>query len=125
VIDVKGFSTLPGDVLVAVDSAGTQYGEVLGRPGAERLQAAAAAMFGASPPALETVTIAIHGKDIAEIGLSCGGQAEVLLQPVSTIPEVFWDLLAARAPAGLLTRIQGPDAGPAAMVADPHGPSWG
>ena len=125
VIDVKGFSTLPGDVLVAVDSAGTQYGEMLGRPGAERLQAAAAAMFGAGPPGLETVTIAIHGKDVAEIGLSCGGQAEVLLQPVSTIPGVLWELLAARAPAGLLTRIQGPDAGPAAMVVDRHGQSWG
>jgi xanthine dehydrogenase accessory factor len=125
VIDVKGFSTLPGDLLVAVDSAGTQYGEVLGRPGAERLQAAAAAMFGAAAPGLETVTIAIHGKDIAEVGLSCGGQAEVLLQPVSTIPEMFWELLAARTPAALLTRIEGPGAGPAALVVDRNGQSWG
>jgi xanthine dehydrogenase accessory factor len=126
VIDVKGFSTLPGDVLVAVDTAGTQYGEVLGRPGAARLQAAAAAMFAAGgPPRLETVSIAIHGKDVAEVGLSCGGQAEVLLQPVVAIPDAFWELLALRAPAALLTRIEGSTAGPAAMVVDRDGQHWG
>jgi xanthine dehydrogenase accessory factor len=122
---VKGFSTLPGDVLVAVDSDGTQYGEVLGRPGAEQLQAAAAAMFAAGASGLETLTIAIHGKEVAEVGLSCGGQAELLLQPVATIPGMFWELLAGRAPAALLTRIQGPGAGPGAMVVDRDGQSWG
>ena len=125
VIDVKGFSTLPGDVLVAVDSDGTQYGEVLGRPGAERLQAAAAAMFAAGTSSLETLTIGIHGKEVAEVGLSCGGQAELLLQPVATIPEMFWELLAGRAPVALLTRIQGPGAGPGAVVVDRDGQSWG
>jgi xanthine dehydrogenase accessory factor len=126
VIDVKGFSTLPGDVLVAVDAAGRQYGEVLGRPGAERVQAAAAAMFaGDGEPRLETVTVAIHGKEVAEVGLSCGGQAELLLQPVATIPEMLWELLARRAPAALLTRIEGATAGPAAMVVDRDGRNWG
>ena len=125
VIDVKGFSTLPGDVLVAVDSDGTQHGQVLGRPGAEQLQAAAAAMFAAGASGLETLTIAIHGKEVAEVGLSCGGQAELLLQPVATIPEMFWELLAGRAPVALLTRIEGPGAGPGAMVVDRDGQSWG
>jgi xanthine dehydrogenase accessory factor len=126
VIDVKGFSTLPGDVLIAVDAAGRQYGEVLGRPGAERVQAAAAAMFArGGAPRLETVTVAIHGKEVAEVGLSCGGQAELLLQPVATIPDVFWELLASRAPVALLTRIEGATAGPAAMVVDRGGQNWG
>jgi xanthine dehydrogenase accessory factor len=126
VIDVKGFSTLPGDVLVAVNAAGRQYGEVLGRPGAERVQAAAAAMFaGGGAPRLETVTVAIHGKEVAEVGLSCGGQAELLLQPVATIPDMLWELLASRAPAALLTRIEGATAGPAALVVDRDGRNWG
>jgi xanthine dehydrogenase accessory factor len=125
VIDVKGFSTLPGDVLVAVDSTGTQHGEMLGRPGAERLRTAAAAMLAAGAPGLETLTISIHGQEVAEVGLACGGQAELLLQPASTIPAELWELLAARAPAALLTRIQGPGAGPAAQVVDRDGQSWG
>jgi xanthine dehydrogenase accessory factor len=125
VIDVKGFSTLPGDVLVAVDSAGRQYGEVLGRPGAEQLQVAAAALLATGPPGLDTVTIAIHGKDVAEVGLSCGGQAQLLLQPASAIPEVLWELLAGRAPVALVTRIEGAGAGPAAVVVDRDGQTWG
>ena len=126
VVDVKGFSTLPGDVLVSVDAAGVQHGELLGRPGAERLQAAAAALLGrGGTPGLETVTISIHGPEIAEIGLACGGQADVLLQPVAAIPATLWDLLADRAPVALLTRIAGPGAGPAAIVVDRDGQSWG
>jgi xanthine dehydrogenase accessory factor len=126
VIDVKGFSTLPGDVLVAVDAAGKQYGDLLGRPGAERLQSAASALLATgAEPGLRSVTIAIHGKDIAEVGLSCGGQAEVLLQLVASIPDMFWDLLAARAPAALVTCIGGPGAGPAALVVDRDGQHWG
>jgi xanthine dehydrogenase accessory factor len=98
---------------------------MLGRPGAARLRAAAGAMFAAGVPGLESVTISIHGQDVAEVGLSCGGQAEVLLQPVSAIPSVLWDLLADRAPAALLTCIAGPAAGPAAMVVDRAGRTWG
>lgn len=125
VVDIKGFSTLPGDGLVAIDDRGTQYGDILGRPGAERLQAAASALLAGGPPRLETVTVAIHGKEVEEIGLACGGQADVLLQPVASIPGQLWDLLAARAPAALLTRIEGPGAGPAALVVDRDGGAWG
>lgn len=125
VVDVTGFSTLPGDELVAIDAAGSRYGDLLGRPGAERLEAAASAMFAAGLSGLETVTIEIHGKEVAEIGLSCGGRADVLLQSVGAIPETLWDLLASRAPAALMTRIEGPTAGPAAMVVDRDGRTWG
>jgi xanthine dehydrogenase accessory factor len=125
VIDVKGFSTLPGDGLVAIDSAGTQYGDILGRPGSARLRAAAATMLSDAAPRLETVTIAIKDKDVEEIGLACGGQAEVLLQPVASVPSELWDLMASRASVALLTRIEGSGAGPAALVVDREGRTWG
>jgi len=125
VVGVKGFSTLPGDELILVDAAGGYYGDLLGRPGAEQLQAAASAVFAAGRPGLETVTIQIHGKDVAEVGLSCGGQADVLLQPVAAIPEVLWDLLGSRAPVALVTRIAGTGAGPDAMIVDRSGRTWG
>ncbi len=89
VIDVKGFSTLPGDGLVAIDETGTQYGDILGRPGSARLRAVAETMLSGPTPGLETVTISIHDKDVAEIGLSCGGQAEVLLQPIASVPPTY------------------------------------
>ncbi len=125
VIEVEGFSTVPGDPIVAIDATGTQYGQILGQPGSARLRDAAAAMLSSAPPALETVTVAIRGKDVAELGLSCGGQAEVLLQPVDSIPAQLWDLLADRVPVALLTRIDGQAAGPAALVVDGDGQTWG
>jgi xanthine dehydrogenase accessory factor len=125
VIDVRGFSTLPGDGLVAIDSAGTQYGDILGRPGSARLREAAATMLSDAAPRLETVTIAIKDKDVEEIGLACGGQAEVLLQPVASVPAEFWDLMAGRASVALLTRIEGSGAGPEALVVDREGRTWG
>ena len=123
VIDVKGFSTMPVDELVAVDDAGRMYGDLLGRHGADQLRPAAAELLGQG--GLATVDIAIHGAAVAELGLSCGGQASVLMQPAASIPAQLWDLLAARAPAALLTRVEGPDAGPTAAVVDRDGQVWG
>jgi xanthine dehydrogenase accessory factor len=125
VVDVKGFSTLPVDELVAICHDGSQHGDLLGRPGAQKLGAAAAEMFGSGTDRLRSVGIEIHGKEVEEVGLACGGRAEVLLQPAQAIPPELWDLLAARAPAALITRIEGPGAGTSAMVLDRSGHNWG
>jgi xanthine dehydrogenase accessory factor len=125
VVDVKGFSTLPTDRLIAIDEGGTLTGDLLGRPGAKRLIPTGAALAAAGGDTLESVVVSIHGKEVAEVGLACGGQAEVLLQPAGAIPHQLWDLLADRAPAALLTLVDGPGAGPAALVIDRSGNSWG
>jgi xanthine dehydrogenase accessory factor len=129
VVAVKGFSTLPLDEIVAIDSAGNQHGDILGRPGAEKMGEVARTMFGPRPESpeglLESLTVEIHGPQVAELGLSCGGQAEVLLQSTSTIPSKLWDLLAARAPVALITRVAGDGAGPGGLVVDRNGHSWG
>jgi xanthine dehydrogenase accessory factor len=124
VIDVKGFSTLPVDELVAICRDGSQHGDLLGRPGAEKLGAAAAEMFSGTDR-LRSVGIEIRGKEVEEVGLACGGRAEVLLQPAQAIPPELWELLASRAPAALITRIEGPGAGASAIVLDRGGRSWG
>ena len=49
----------------------------------------------------------------------------MLLQPANTIPPALWTLLSDRAPAALVTRISGPDSGPAAVVVDRDGGQWG
>ena len=125
IIDMEGFSTVPGDPVVAIDSAGIQHGDVLGQPGRARLQTAARAMFAAGNGKLETVPVEVRGKQVAEVGLACGGKADVLLQPTATIPPQLWDLLAERAPVALLTCIEGPSAGPEAVVVDRAGHVWG
>lgn len=125
VVDLKGFSTLPVDELVLIDAAGTVQGDLLGRPGAERLGPAARRLLEAGSPEIETVGVEIHGPQIEELGLSCGGRADVLLQPVSCIPDEFWSALAARAPVALITIVAGPSAGPDAVAVAQGGEVWG
>ena len=124
VIELKGFSTLPVDDMVVVDDGGTVHGNLLGRPGAEKMSSAARDLF-VGAPRLGTVPVTIHGPEVEELGLSCGGRADVLLQPASDIPAEFWDAMAQRAPAALVTVIDGPAAGPRALAVAPGGQVWG
>ena len=124
VIALKGFSTLPVDELVAIDDAGGFHGDLLGRTGAEKLEAAAGDLLSGAER-LETVHVSIHGPTVKELGLACGGQADVLLQPASSIPAQVWSLLAERAPVAMVTVIDGPAAGPDAIAVDRGGQVWG
>jgi xanthine dehydrogenase accessory factor len=124
VIDLKGFSTLPADELVLIDEDGGFHGSLLGRPGADRLGAAAREHFDGGS-GLMTVGVEIHGPQVEELGLSCGGRADVLLQPVGSIPPEFWSAIGGRAPIALVTVLTGPGAGPAALAVDRSGSTSG
>jgi xanthine dehydrogenase accessory factor len=124
VVDIKGFSTWAGDELVVVDQAGVQHGQVLGAAGAARVLEAARPLL-AGAPELATAVVEIHGRDVEEAGLSCGGRAELLLQPTASIPGELWTLLAERAPAALVTRIEGPGAAASSLVVGAGGRTWG
>jgi xanthine dehydrogenase accessory factor len=120
VLSMEGFSTWAGDELVALNQAGEQRGDLLGRYGAEQLASAGSGLL-AGTPALGRLAIEVHGKRVAEAGLSCGGQVELLLQPSATVPGDLWTAIARRAPVALVTAIDGPDAGPLGAVVHPGG----
>jgi xanthine dehydrogenase accessory factor len=122
VVAIAGFSTWPGDELIAVDGAGERRGAILGRPGSDSVARRSAELLaGPAVPGLDTLTVEIHGAEVIEAGLSCGGRADVLLQPSSSIPGELWAAFAARRPVALATRIEGPTAGPASLVVDADG----
>jgi xanthine dehydrogenase accessory factor len=125
VVDIQGFSTWAGDEVIVIDEAGHQYGDVLGRKGAAQMRAATDALLSEATPRLGSVTVKIHGADVIEAGLSCGGQAELLLQPTSGIPPELWEHLARRAPVALLTRIDGPEVSTHSLVVGADGSGWG
>jgi xanthine dehydrogenase accessory factor len=125
VVDIQGFSTWAGDEVIVIDEAGNQYGDVLGRRGAAQMRLATDALLVDATPRLGSVTVKIHGADVIEAGLSCGGQAELLLQPTSGIPPQLWEHLARRAPVALLTRIDGAEASPQSLVVGADGSAWG
>lgn len=125
VVEVKGFSTLPVDEIVAVDSEGRQYGQLLGSRGAQALADAARRVFEHPGGRIQCLEISIHGAEVAQMGLACGGQAQVLLQPAALIPEQLWEALENRVPVALVTRVEGQAAGPAAMVVTRDGARYG
>jgi xanthine dehydrogenase accessory factor len=125
VVDIEGFSTRPGDDLVAVDEDGAVHGSLLAGLGSDRLKQVADSMNKGpvgNALSLQSLTIDIHDKEATSAGLACGGRAHILLQSASTIPGELWRLLGSRAPAGLITRLVG-YAG--ATVVDRAGTSWG
>lgn len=135
VVAITGFSTWPGDELMALDAAGDRWGSILGPVGSESIAQQAAGWFGpaAGPAAagahgggqpaagLRTATVSVQGAAVAAAGLSCGGSAEVLLQPAAAIPVELWAALEARAPVALITRVDGPTAGPESIVVTADG----
>ncbi len=125
VVDIQGFSTWAGDELIVVEATGTQHGWVLGEVGGRAVREAAMELLGAEAPGLGSVAVEIHGQEVIDAGLSCGGRAELLLQPTTGIPRLLWTRLSERAPVALLTRIEGPAGGPASMVVDVDGTTAG
>jgi xanthine dehydrogenase accessory factor len=47
--------------------------------------------------------VSVHDDGVKEAGLTCGGQAEILLQPLLAVPVRWWELLAAGVDAALIT----------------------
>jgi xanthine dehydrogenase accessory factor len=125
VVDIQGFSTWPGDEVIVVDETGAQHGEVLGRHGAAKMRDAADALLAEDVPRLGSVTVEIQGADVIEAGLSCGGRAQLLLQPTAGIPIELWQHLARRAPVALLTRIDGTGVSADSLVVSADGSTWG
>lgn len=109
VVAIQGFSTWPGDELLAVDADGQVAGSILGAPGTGQLLDAARAVAAAGAGGgRRRATVEIHGKAIVEAGLSCGGQADVLLEPAGALPAGLWDALVERVPVALVTPPEGP-----------------
>lgn len=122
VVGLQGFSTWSGDELVVLDDTGRLSGDILGRYGAGLVSEAGADVL-AGPGTLFRLVIEVHGPRIVEAGLSCGGQADLLLQPTGTVPDQLWAALEQRSPVALVTRIDGPAAGPMSVAVHPDG-SW-
>jgi xanthine dehydrogenase accessory factor len=80
---------------------------VLGSPGTSQLRDVMVESL-RNGEARRTVTVEIHGKAVVEAGLSCGGQADVLVQPADALPVALWDALAGRTPVAVVTPAAGP-----------------
>ncbi|MFD5755817.1 XdhC family protein [Streptomyces sp. NPDC127044] len=92
----------PADALL-IDEDGIRRGTLYRGAFDDHLAAEAAAL----PPGhtARVCEVAVHDDEVKEARLTCGGQAEILLQPLHTVPARWWDLLSEGADAALITRI--------------------
>ncbi|MFF3582494.1 XdhC family protein [Streptomyces mirabilis] len=92
----------PSDALL-IDEDGNRQGTLYRGAFDDHLAAEAAAL----PPGhtARVCEVAVHDDEVKEARLTCGGQAEILLQPLHTVPARWWDLLSEGADAALITRI--------------------
>lgn len=90
----------PADALL-IDADGTCHGTLY--QGAFDRQLAEQAALLAPGHTARVCPVAVHDDGVSEAGLTCDGQAEVLLQPLLAVPPRWWELLAAGADAALIT----------------------
>ncbi|WP_432158256.1 XdhC family protein [Streptomyces sp. bgisy153] len=93
----------PADALI-VDADGSCHG-TLYRGAFDAELAAEAAALTASGRTARVHAVAVHDEEVRRARLTCGGQAEVLLQALHTVPARWWELLAEGVDAALVTRL--------------------
>ncbi|MER5545994.1 XdhC family protein [Streptomyces sp. NPDC001118] len=92
----------PADA-VLIDQDGQCYGTLYRGVFDDYLAAEAAALPAGHTACVREVSV--HDDDVKRAGMTCGGQAEVLLQSLHTVPARWWDLLAEGADAALITQL--------------------
>jgi xanthine dehydrogenase accessory factor len=109
VVSVTGMGSKDPAEATAVTEGLPAIGTILS--GAADAALAAAVAEAAEGGAARTLDLRIGDDDAVAVGLTCGGQATVLLQPAAQLPEPAWQLLASRTPVCLVTNLKEPDVG--------------
>ncbi|KOV67480.1 XdhC family protein [Streptomyces sp. MMG1121] len=102
-ITEQGFGPRHPADAVLIDADGHCHGTLYRGVFDEHLAAEAAAL--AAGHTARVCEVSVHDDEVKQAGLTCGGQAEVLLQPLGTIPARWWALLGQGADAALVTRL--------------------
>ncbi|MFJ5260116.1 XdhC family protein [Streptomyces sp. NPDC088387] len=116
----QGFGPRRPSDAILVGADGTVVGSLYRGAFDTELAAEAAALLAEGGTA-RVCAVAVHGERVAEARLTCGGQAEVLLQPLGAVPARWWDLMADGAEAALVTRLDGDRADAVSAVVTPAG----
>ncbi|WP_406366225.1 XdhC family protein [Streptomyces sp. NBC_01546] len=111
----QGFGPRDPAGAVLVDARGECVGALYRGVFDAELVAEAGAM-GAGDTA-RVCEVSVRGAEAVEAKLTCGGQAEVLLQPLAAIPAEWWELLGEGVGVALVTRLnEGADHAVSAVV---------
>ncbi|MEU8772900.1 XdhC family protein [Streptomyces sp. NPDC048606] len=101
----SGFGPRDPAGAVLVDAGGECVGALYRGVFDAELVAEAGALEGAGRDGARVCEVSVGRAEAEEARLTCGGQAEVLLQPLSAVPAEWWELLGSGAGVALVTRL--------------------
>jgi xanthine dehydrogenase accessory factor len=101
-VDLQGFGSRRVGEVVVLTTDGVAGGELLGGGADERLTREAAELL-AGPASARLVDVHIADGPAVAAGLACAGSARILLQDAGLVPGRWWELVAAREPAALVS----------------------
>jgi xanthine dehydrogenase accessory factor len=113
-VEVKGFGAAQYDNAMVVGRDGQRAGEVLRGVSDRSVASVVDAVLDDGTARLVDFTLAEPDADGA--GLSCGGQARLLVEPVAALPELLWDEVRVGHTVALATVLDHPGAKPATLV---------
>jgi xanthine dehydrogenase accessory factor len=118
VVNRVGFSGDTELEMLACNERGETSGDLLGGTVTDASLAALRKAL-AAPATIELLSAHVNDDRAVSAGLSCGGSAQVLVQPADAVPSELWPALAERRPVVLATGIDGRVAGTGSIVVLP------
>ncbi len=113
-LDITGFGAGQYENVVAVSIAGERAGAMLRGAPDPVLDDLAATVLGDG--VARVVTFSLSDEQAPGSGLSCGGRARVLVEPVTSVPAALWTLVREGETFALATAIDHPNLAPSTVV---------
>jgi xanthine dehydrogenase accessory factor len=113
-VEVKGFGAAQYDNAMVIGRDGERAGEVLRGVSDRSVAAAVDAVLDDGEPRLVDFSLAEPDADGA--GLSCGGRARLLVEPVASLPDLLWEEVRIGHTVALATVVDHPAAAPTTLV---------
>ena len=112
-VQLDGLGATDAGEIAIVDHSGVRAGSILGGAldGVLVELTRHTANSGPHAPGARLVELDVDGEDAVAAGLTCGGHASLVVQPIDQVPGRWWDAVAAREPVALVTNLDAPHLG--------------
>ena len=107
VASTSGLGAVRVTEAMAVDADGETVGDVLGGAATSVVRGEARRLLHSGAKGAELVYVTLDDDQAVAAGLACGGQARLLLEPLSGVPDAVWPRLRDREPVVLETHVGG------------------
>jgi xanthine dehydrogenase accessory factor len=112
-VHLDGLGATDAGEIAIVDHSGVRAGSILGGvlDGVLVELTRHTAPSGPHAPGARLLELDVSGDEAVAAGLTCGGHASLVVQPIDQVPGRWWDAVASREPVALVTNLDAPHLG--------------